>query len=68
MFLGDPDPYPDPLVTSTDPDANPSPDSSLFSILILKFFCLKFNFNHRTYFYNFEAFKFNYQNIKSIKN
>ncbi len=31
MFLGLPDPHPDPLVTSTDPDTELAPDLSLFS-------------------------------------
>ncbi len=28
MFLGIPDPHPDPLVTSAGPDADPAPDPS----------------------------------------
>jgi hypothetical protein len=51
------DPYvlgPDPLVTSTDPDADPCPDPSFShksverTEIIQKFSCEKFNFNHQT--------------------
>jgi hypothetical protein len=35
MFLGLPDPHPDPLFTSTEPGADPAPDPSLFSITVL---------------------------------
>jgi hypothetical protein len=68
MFLGIPDP--DPLLTSTDPD--PDYRSFPFShenveqtkIMVAKqnfiqqFSCLKFIFNHQTYFYNLETYKF----------
>jgi hypothetical protein len=29
MFLGFPDPHPDPLITSTDPAPDPAPDPSI---------------------------------------
>jgi hypothetical protein len=55
MILGLPDPHPDPLVTSTDPFSLKSVERT---IKIQKFSCKKLNFNHQTYFYNFEASKF----------
>jgi hypothetical protein len=64
MFLGLPDPHPDPLVTSTDPDPDPSHESVVrIEIMVAKsnfsakFFCNKFYFSHQTYFHNFELFK-----------
>jgi hypothetical protein len=45
MFLGLPDPHPDPLFASTDPDPDQHPNPSLFSRVERTEMVAKLNFN-----------------------
>jgi hypothetical protein len=63
IFLGLPDPHPDPLVMSTDPPFSHKSvertEKGLRSkILIQKFSCKIFYSNYQTFIYNLEPFEF----------